>query len=353
MRWASPPGWPPPPAGWTPHPYWQPDPSWPPAPYGWQFWTPDLPPRRRPGFRGWCASMLPPAPATRRPTGLRVSTKRCWAEALGVYALFFGVGVGAAALSEAGQSLNSDSPSIADSVLEGFQLLTEAGLAIIVVFALTRLRGLRFADLGWSPTWRVHRAYRWQALGIGLIFLIAIVVSGALLGLVSPSAQYPYGAVDAWNLLYEFPHAINAGIIEELVVVALFVTALEQARTPVWAIYLVGVTIRLSYHIYYGPGVIMFALWAAAAIWLFRRTRRITPLIVVHVLFDSSGVFFREVTGGGATAVGAIISLAIWALLITVIVRAIQIGKRGRRPPLRSLPADPSSGFPRDFALSR
>src|SRR5450432_842805 len=333
MRWFSPPGWPQPPAGWTPHPYWQPDPSWPPAPYGWQFWTPDLPPRRRPGFRGWCASMLPAAPTTRRPAGLRFSARRCWAEALGVYALFFGVGVGAAALSEAGQNLTSGSASIADSALEGLQLLTEAGLAIIVVGALTRLRGLRFADLGWSPTWRTHRAYRWQALGIGLIFLVAIVASGALLTLVSPSAHYPYDGVDAWNLLYEVPHAINAGIIEELVVVALFVTALEQARTPAWVIYVVGITIRLSYHIYYGPGVVMFALWAAAAIWLFRRTRRITPLIIVHVLFDSSGAFFQEVSGGGATAVGAIISLALWALLIIVIVRAIQIGTRGRRPP--------------------
>jgi hypothetical protein len=353
MRWKSPPGWPRPPAGWMPHPYWQPDPSWPAAPYGWQFWTPDLPPRRRPGFRGWCASMLPAAPTTRRPGDSRFSARRCWAEALGVYVLFFGVGVGAAALSEAGQTLNSDSPSIADSVLEGFQLLTEAGLAIVVVVALTRLRGLRLADLGWSPTWRTHRAYGWQALGIGLIFLAAILASSALLTLVSPSSHYPYGGVDAWNLLYELPHAINAGIIEELVVVALFVTALEQARTPVWVIYVVGITIRLSYHIYYGPGVITFVLWAAAAIWLFRRTRRITPLIVAHVLYDSSGVFFREVTGGGAAAVGVLLSLAIWALLITVIVRAIQIGTRGRKPPVGSSPAGPSAGFPRDFALSR
>ena len=353
MRWKSPPGWPQPPVGWTPHPYWQPDPSWPPAPYGWQFWTPDLPPRRRPGFRGWCASMLPAAPTTRRPAGSLVSAKRCWTEALGVYALFFGVGVGAAALSEAGQTLNNDSSSIADSVLEGFQLLTEAGLAIIVVFALTRLRGLRPADLGWSPNWRTHRAYRWQALGIALIFLVAIVASDVLLTLASPSAHYPYGAVDAWNLLYEIPHSINAGIIEELVVVALFVTALEQARTKVWVIYAVGITIRLSYHIYYGPGVIMFALWAAAAIWLFRRTRRITPLIVVHVLFDSSGSFFQEVSGGAATAVSALLSLALWVLLIVVIVRAIQIGTRGRKPPVAPPPTGPASGFPQDFALSR
>ena len=35
------PGWPPPPPGFVPPPYWQPDPSWPPAPPGWQLWIDD------------------------------------------------------------------------------------------------------------------------------------------------------------------------------------------------------------------------------------------------------------------------------------------------------------------------
>jgi hypothetical protein len=39
-RFNAPPGWPPPPPGWTPPPGWQPNPSWPPAPPGWQFWLP-------------------------------------------------------------------------------------------------------------------------------------------------------------------------------------------------------------------------------------------------------------------------------------------------------------------------
>ena len=38
------PGWPPPPPGFVPPPYWQPDPSWPPAPPGWQLWIDDSAP---------------------------------------------------------------------------------------------------------------------------------------------------------------------------------------------------------------------------------------------------------------------------------------------------------------------
>jgi hypothetical protein len=41
LRYNPPPGWPPPPRGFTPKPGWQPDPSWPPPPPGWQLWVND------------------------------------------------------------------------------------------------------------------------------------------------------------------------------------------------------------------------------------------------------------------------------------------------------------------------
>ncbi len=41
MRFNPPPGWPPPPEGFTQDPGWRPDPSWPPAPAGWQLWVAD------------------------------------------------------------------------------------------------------------------------------------------------------------------------------------------------------------------------------------------------------------------------------------------------------------------------
>lgn len=41
-----PPGWPPPPPGWTPPPGWEPDPTWPPPPLGWQLWIRERDPGR-------------------------------------------------------------------------------------------------------------------------------------------------------------------------------------------------------------------------------------------------------------------------------------------------------------------
>lgn len=41
QRLNPPPGWPPPPEGWTPPPGWSPDPAWPEPPPGWQLWIND------------------------------------------------------------------------------------------------------------------------------------------------------------------------------------------------------------------------------------------------------------------------------------------------------------------------
>jgi hypothetical protein len=41
LRYNPPPGWPPPPPGFTPKPGWQPDPAWGPPPPGWQLWVND------------------------------------------------------------------------------------------------------------------------------------------------------------------------------------------------------------------------------------------------------------------------------------------------------------------------
>jgi hypothetical protein len=66
LRYNPPPGWPPPPPGFSPRPGWQPDPSWGPPPPGWQLWlNDDEPPaqdwpRQPPPAQDW-AGQPPPA----------------------------------------------------------------------------------------------------------------------------------------------------------------------------------------------------------------------------------------------------------------------------------------------------
>jgi hypothetical protein len=55
LRYNPPPGWPPPPRGFTPKPGWRPDPSWPPPPPGWQLWVDDDEPPAEP----WAGQAAP------------------------------------------------------------------------------------------------------------------------------------------------------------------------------------------------------------------------------------------------------------------------------------------------------
>ncbi len=115
------------------------------------FGASQLRPHRRKGFRGWAASMLPPAPpSTRRPT-ISVSARRAWTEVLGVFAMFFLASVLAAVFDDAHQPIRHDTISVAEGVLSGVSELAIAAMAIVVVGSLTRLRGLSFADIGWAP----------------------------------------------------------------------------------------------------------------------------------------------------------------------------------------------------------
>ena len=80
--------------------------------------------------------------------------------------------------------------------------------------------------------------------------------------------------------------------IEELVLVAALVAVSEHAHQPPRRICPIGILLRWSFHVYHGNlgwemlSTLPLALWAAAAIRPLRWTRRISPLIAVHIAWD-------------------------------------------------------------------
>jgi hypothetical protein len=48
------------------------------------------------------------------------------------------------------------------------------------------------------------------------------------------------------------------------------------------------VLVRVSYHLYYGAGVLPILAWAIVSVLLYRHYRRLLPFIVVHVLWDTT-----------------------------------------------------------------
>jgi hypothetical protein len=87
-------------------------------------------------------------------------------------------------------------------------------------------------------------------------------------------------------LLVALVGALVAGVLEEIVVLGYLVRRLEQRGWSVQWIITVAVAVRVSYHLYYGPGVIPIIFWATASVLLYLRIRRLLPFIICHVAWD-------------------------------------------------------------------
>ncbi|MHB1508298.1 MAG: CPBP family intramembrane glutamic endopeptidase [Acidimicrobiales bacterium] len=122
--------------------------------------------------------------------------------------------------------------------------------------------------------------------------LVPIAGGGVLLhalGIRGPSPAT--GALPAYYDVVYVAMAGVAGVVEELVVLGYLVRRLEQiGLRPIWVV-LIAVSVRGSYHLYYGWGVLPILLWATISVLMYRRFRRLGPFIIVHMLWDV-GLFF-------------------------------------------------------------
>ena len=195
---------------------------------------------------------------------------------------------------------------------------TDVGV-LALVFCIARMGGLGAADLGLNLP--ADERSRWRDLDIVLLYWASLVAAG-LVANVLGGGQYPF-ARGTWAALPAVLLALGAGPTEELALLALPVVLLRQAREPVWRGALVLVSVRLSFHIYYGIGVLGLSVWAVVVLALFLRTGRALPLIVAHSLFDvvlTIGHFFP----GTDALLGLAILLAIGLGLVRLGVRTVQ-----------------------------
>jgi len=93
---------------------------------------------------------------------------------------------------------------------------------------------------------------------------------------LSPPARFAVYAV----------RGISAGILEEVVVLGYLVRRLQMRGMSVPAIVAIEVVVRLSYHVYYGPGIIPIALWAIVCVLVYLRIQRLLPFIIAHAAYD-------------------------------------------------------------------
>jgi membrane protease YdiL (CAAX protease family) len=140
-----------------------------------------------------------------------------------------------------------------------------------------------------------------------LCFLIPEAGVSALLRGVGVSSIAPASqSLPDYYAIAAIVMAVTAGVVEEIVVLGFLVRRLEQGGHSPAVVVTVAVVVRISYHLYYGWGVLPILAWALASVLVYRRYRRLGPFIVVHLLWDI-GLLLVPFFGKGVLGFEAIV----------------------------------------------
>jgi hypothetical protein len=266
-----------------------------------------------------------------------------------VFAGFFLAGVVSAGVLLAGRYRNPlMNGSWSDYAPQFVDALAQTGLAIAIVLLLASRRGVTPAVLGLRlPRRDDGRFAAGQATRILAWALFALVLGG-IINAALQTGHLPTSKPNAPELIYALAASVQAGVVEELVVLAFAVVTLRQAGRPLWEITIVVLVLRGSYHIYYGPGVVGILVWAALFYWIYLRTGNVILLMVSHAGWDAVG--FLSQRWPAVVGVGILVAVGIWiAAPITWLVERNNL-QQGPVSPLAALPPpgwqpDPASVY--------
>lgn len=267
-----------------------------------------------------------------------ISTRRAYTEVLGVYLAFFLVGIIAAGLLLGGRAQDvTNTGSWGVYLTAAVDQLAQIGLAVAVVLLLSARRGVSAHDLGLRiPRLADGRVAVSRSIRLVAWCFLAIIVGNVFVALLQ-TGSLPDEHTGAPELIFSVFQAAQAGVIEELVVLAFVVVSLRQAGRPWWEVTVVALVLRAAYHIYYGPGIVGILVWAALFYWIYLRSRELVPLMVCHGLWDAVAFL-----GRASTAVLAVAELALAALWLTAVI--LWLVERNNRPPTAAVPV-PAGGW--------
>ena len=334
--WRAPPGWPQPPPGWEPPPGWRAPADWPQPPADWVFWqpadnqqqqpqfqTPPQPPQQQSQFQTPAfQAQLPPQPVQAPPQQLpprqprrqkpppleRIEgrTRRgIVLETWFVQIAFLAPGVLSAVDLLAAHLGGAPGVNPFASIIPGhplanviFGMLTYLQVGAVVPLALLLLSrtGQNPASIGFTrPQLRrdVWPGIGLAASGYATSYVAGIVIVAALAIAIGRQTalrlfnQVTIGHVPAYYILYGITIAAVTAITEETLVNAYLLTRLEQLGwNPRWAL-VFSLTLRTSYHVYYGLGFLFTIPLGYFNTRSFQKHRSVMRPIVAHFLYDA------------------------------------------------------------------
>ncbi len=124
--------------------------------------------------------------------------------------------------------------------------------------------------------------------GYGLTLLIALPFSALIINHSGLFSQVQTGHVPKYYILYGLAISAVTAITEETLVSGYLLTRLEQfGWTPRRAL-LLSLTLRTSYHVYYGLGFLFTIPLGYLLTRSFQKHKRLTRPIVAHFLYDAA-----------------------------------------------------------------
>jgi membrane protease YdiL (CAAX protease family) len=195
-----------------------------------------------------------------------------------------------------------------------FEIFEEDAIVLFTNFDLYSLIALELAALLLVGIFLYSRNYKFSD------FNFAFSLENSTYGLILFSANYIlyyllYMAVatvftELFNndlTIYASPFKINASlpaiiaisiinpVFEETIVVGYIVKSLEKTLAPAIIIGM-SVIIRLSYHVYQGP-IILVSIMPMGLLfaWLYWKTQRLWPLVLAHAVLDFTSFYFYYV----------------------------------------------------------
>lgn len=225
--------------------------------------------------------MLAPAETTRRAAAAAA------AFAFGAYLFGYGIGVYSAVVSAMNGGVGgavTAPKDIAVVILLTVIGLVLAGVALVLAGAVhhtvpIRRNGGVTARLSLPTTAAVIAAYA-LALAVSNLALEAMIARGWSL---------PDPDLVGTPIAVRVAESLNAGIGEEVIVLATLTAAVVALRVPAPLALSVLVLARMAYHLYYGWGVLAIGIWAVAVTllwWRWRAPAILLGFIVLHTLFD-------------------------------------------------------------------
>jgi hypothetical protein len=198
--------------------------------------------------------------------------------------------------------------------------------------------------------WRIgEAAFNATAVGAGTCFLLTQLLRWADIdGVpVMQGSQLEVIGVDG-------PAALALGVmatvlLENVVVVVATTALLTAIRRPSWEIYTLVCGMDILLHSYFGLAAIGMALHAAGRVWLYRRYRRLTPLLASHAVLDLIGgsaqlLLRHSLIYGLAPGVLLCIGAGLWERRLKTAAQAAE----PQQPPLSGSRPVPNTPEPHD-----